>query len=81
MFYFQDTVVALQALADFASLAYGDAGSTSVEVSGDGIQETFSVSSDNKLLLQRQQIVLPNVINFKVAGDGCVFVQVRIHNR
>nr|UCK81476.1 alpha-2-macroglobulin-like protein [Arenicola marina] len=71
----QDTVVALQALAKFASLIYSTGTNLSVEVRGSGLHRSFQVDPGNKLLLQRQEIVLPNKLAFTTTGQGCVFIQ------
>ncbi|XP_073453696.1 alpha-2-macroglobulin-like [Aquarana catesbeiana] len=73
----QDTVVALQALAKYASMTYSDKGDTSVAVTSKmGFLENFHVDNKNRLLLQRATLpAIPGEYSVKATGSGCVFVQ------
>ncbi|XP_064647482.1 alpha-2-macroglobulin-like [Lineus longissimus] len=71
----QDTVVALQALAKYASLAYSDGINLNVGIMGEGLDETFSVRDDNSLLLQKKPIQVPNDLTINASGTGCALVQ------
>ena len=73
----QDTVVALQALAQFAELVHGDSLDLDVVVKTDDQRERFYINGTNALLQQTQQITVPNRVLFKVTGAGCALVQVR----
>ena len=73
----QDTVVALQALARFASLAYSGDTNLQLEVKGPGIDHVFTVTPDNSLLYQSQPARAgQGDITFSVAGQGCAMLQV-----
>ncbi|KAK3608171.1 hypothetical protein CHS0354_034128 [Potamilus streckersoni] len=74
----QDSMVALQALAEFAEHVYGDSLNVSVEVKdvSQTFKETFSITQQNNLILQKQ--VLPNpmsALEVKAMGTGCVVLQ------
>ncbi|XP_077311731.1 alpha-2-macroglobulin-like isoform X2 [Lithobates pipiens] len=73
----QDTVVALQALAKYASMTYSDKGDISVAVTSKmGFLENFHVDNKNRLLLQRATLpAIPGEYSVKATGSGCVFVQ------
>lgn len=72
----QDTIVALQALADYAALVYGEGTNMNIEVSGRRYAKTFSVADYNSLLLQRDAVSLPNSLTIAASGSGCCLVQV-----
>lgn len=74
----QDTVVALQALALFATLVFSLEGSSTVTVQSPSVQLVFDVNQNNKLLYQEE--VLKNVTgnySLEVKGSACASVQVR----
>ncbi|XP_005104186.2 alpha-2-macroglobulin [Aplysia californica] len=78
----QDTVIGLNALSEFAELAY-DATPKDVRVLVDGtdLGSTMSVSErlNNTLLLQTEPIAtLPNKLQIKVKGVGCALVQANV---
>ncbi|CAG5115610.1 unnamed protein product, partial [Candidula unifasciata] len=79
----QDTVVGLQALSEFASLAYNKDGTElEVSVTGNQMTQSFSVSEKEHttLLLQSAPIpVLPNKLSITTKGVGCVLVQSSVH--
>uniref|UniRef100_A0A3B4ZQS6 Alpha-macroglobulin receptor-binding domain-containing protein n=1 Tax=Stegastes partitus TaxID=144197 RepID=A0A3B4ZQS6_9TELE len=73
----QDTVVALQALALYATLVYSPQGSSTVKVQAPSEQLTFNVNQDNKLLYQER--ILQDVtgkFSLEVQGTACTSVQV-----
>ncbi|XP_008296525.1 alpha-2-macroglobulin-like [Stegastes partitus] len=73
----QDTVVALQALALYATLVYSSGGSSTVKVQTPSEQLTFDVNEHNKLLYQEK--ILEDVTgNFsvEVKGTACALVQI-----
>ncbi|ELT94944.1 hypothetical protein CAPTEDRAFT_228650 [Capitella teleta] len=74
----QDTVVALQALAQYASLVFGQGVDLEVQTEALGLAQTFPVSSSNALLLQRASLPLPNRLSFSVTGSGCALVQANV---
>ncbi|KAL1790170.1 alpha-2-macroglobulin 1, partial [Sigmodon hispidus] len=73
----QDTVVALQALAKYAAIAYVPSEEVSVAVkSTENFQRTFSIDSSNRLVLQQQALPrIPGVYTVEASGHGCVYVQ------
>lgn len=73
----QDTVVALQALALFATLVFSLEGSSTVTVQSPTVQIIFDVNRSNKLLYQEE--VLKSVTGYysvEVKGSACASVQV-----
>uniref|UniRef100_A0A7N9ASH2 Alpha-2-macroglobulin-like n=1 Tax=Mastacembelus armatus TaxID=205130 RepID=A0A7N9ASH2_9TELE len=75
----QDTVVALQALALYATLVFSAEGSSTVTVWSPSGQLTFYVSKTNKLVYQEK--MLPDVTGkckLEVKGTTCVSVQVKL---
>uniref|UniRef100_A0A3Q3RYF0 Alpha-2-macroglobulin-like n=1 Tax=Mastacembelus armatus TaxID=205130 RepID=A0A3Q3RYF0_9TELE len=76
----QDTVVALQALALYATLVFSAEGSSTVTVWSPSGQLTFYVSKTNKLVYQEK--MLPDVTGkckLEVKGTTCVSVQISFH--
>nr|AVP12670.1 complement C3-like [Pseudopotamilla reniformis] len=74
----QDTVLALQALASYATMAYTNGGQLTVNVNANNDRQTLNVNDDNKLVLQQLQVTLPNSVNVEVSGTGCVLVQASV---
>ncbi|XP_022071816.2 alpha-2-macroglobulin-like [Acanthochromis polyacanthus] len=75
----QDTVVALQALALYATLAFSPQGSSTVKVQSPSGQLTFNVNQDNRLLYQER--ILQDVtgkFSLEVEGTACASVQVSL---
>ncbi|NXG70155.1 A2ML1 protein, partial [Baryphthengus martii] len=74
----QDTVVALQALAKYATLTYGDNGDFTVTVtSPTGTRQDFALHNGNRLVLQRAALgQLPGTYGVQTHGQGCALVQV-----
>jgi len=74
----QDTVVALQALAKYASLTYSSNGDFTVTVtSPTGTAQDFALHSGNRLVLQRAALhELPGTYGVRARGQGCALVQV-----
>ncbi|XP_051814091.1 alpha-2-macroglobulin-like [Acanthochromis polyacanthus] len=73
----QDTVVALQALALYATLVFSPHGSSAVKVQSPSEQLMFNVTQDNRLL--HQESVLQDMtgnFNLEVQGTACVSVQI-----
>ncbi|XP_036038664.1 alpha-2-macroglobulin-like protein 1 [Onychomys torridus] len=73
----QDTVVALQALAKYAAVAYTPSERVSMLVkSTENFQRTFNVESANRLVLQQEALPsIPGVYTVEASGQGCVYVQ------
>ncbi|XP_050768020.1 alpha-2-macroglobulin-like protein 1 [Gymnogyps californianus] len=76
----QDTVVALQALAKYATLTYGSNGDFMVTVtSPTGTTQDFVLHSSNRLVLQRAALhELPGTYGVRARGQGCALVQVTL---
>uniref|UniRef100_A0AAQ5XDE7 Uncharacterized protein n=1 Tax=Amphiprion ocellaris TaxID=80972 RepID=A0AAQ5XDE7_AMPOC len=75
----QDTVVALQALALYATLVFSPQGSSTVKVQSPSGQLTFNVNQDNRLLYQER--ILQDVtgkFSLEVQGTACASVQVSL---
>ncbi|XP_014740296.1 PREDICTED: alpha-2-macroglobulin-like protein 1 [Sturnus vulgaris] len=76
----QDTVVALQALAKYASLTSGSNGDLTVTVtSPTGTVQDFVLDSSNRLVLQRAALAeLPGTYRLQARGQGCALAQVTL---
>uniref|UniRef100_A0A8C9TMX8 Alpha-macroglobulin receptor-binding domain-containing protein n=1 Tax=Scleropages formosus TaxID=113540 RepID=A0A8C9TMX8_SCLFO len=76
----QDTVVALQALALFSTLAHTSEGSSTVTVqSTSGEQHRFLVDQGNRLLYQERALKdVTGQYSIAVQGTSCASVQVRV---
>ncbi|KAM9255131.1 alpha-2-macroglobulin-like protein 1 [Cariama cristata] len=76
----QDTVVALQALAKYAALTYGNNGDFVVTVtSPTGTVQDFVLHNSNRLVLQRAALhELPGTYGVRARGQGCALVQVTL---
>jgi len=78
----QDTVLALQALSQFAALVYSaqSAGDVTVTLSARGLSgrgRSLVVNSSNRLLLQTEtDIALPTSLRYSLSGTGCALIQV-----
>uniref|UniRef100_A0A8C3I065 Uncharacterized protein n=1 Tax=Chrysemys picta bellii TaxID=8478 RepID=A0A8C3I065_CHRPI len=74
---FQDTVIALQALADYGAATYSENGQNTVKISSSKpFEKVFEVNSQNRLLLQQSSLPdVPGNYTLEVNGNGCVFVQ------
>nr|XP_020634516.1 alpha-2-macroglobulin-like protein 1 [Pogona vitticeps] len=73
----QDTIVALQALAKYASLTYRETEELKVLVkSSKDFQHEFHVDKKNRLMLQKVSLPeIPGQYKVAVSGNGCVYVQ------
>ncbi|NWW53848.1 A2ML1 protein, partial [Pedionomus torquatus] len=73
----QDTVVALQALAKYATLTYSGNGDYTVTVTSPaGTAQDFLLPNSNRLLLQRAALQeLPGTYGLRAHGQGCALVQ------
>ncbi|XP_068026680.1 alpha-2-macroglobulin-like protein 1 isoform X2 [Melanerpes formicivorus] len=76
----QDTVVALQALAKYAALTYGENGDFVVTVtSPTGSTQRFELHNSTRLLLQRAALrQLPGTYGVRARGQGCALLQVTL---
>ncbi|XP_062051412.1 alpha-2-macroglobulin-like protein 1 [Lepus europaeus] len=74
----QDTVVALQALAKYATVAYVTSEEVNLVVkSTRNFQHTFSVQAANRLVSQRETLPsIPGEYTLEASGRGCVYAQV-----
>ncbi|XP_044164285.1 pregnancy zone protein-like isoform X2 [Acropora millepora] len=77
----QDTCVALQALSKYATKAYSNVTSLTVQFGNKGEQfrHTFIITEENRMVSQRAEVpssILPiKKLPFKVNGEGCALVQ------
>uniref|UniRef100_A0A0N7ZA31 Alpha-macroglobulin receptor-binding domain-containing protein n=1 Tax=Scylla olivacea TaxID=85551 RepID=A0A0N7ZA31_SCYOL len=72
----QDTVVAMQALTLFESHRYQGPLNVVASVKAEGLEHTFNVNDDNKLLQQLKTLpILPTQVNLTMTGDGCAVLQ------
>ncbi|XP_059968826.1 alpha-2-macroglobulin-like protein 1 [Mesoplodon densirostris] len=74
----QDTVVALQALAKYATIVYAPSEEVNLAIkSAQNFQHTFNVQAANRLVLQQKSLPdFPGVYTLETSGKGCVYVQV-----
>ncbi|XP_039986149.1 alpha-2-macroglobulin-like isoform X2 [Xiphias gladius] len=76
----QDTVVALQALALYATLVFSPDGSSTVTVQTPSGHLTFDVNQHNKLLYQEKELQDPTGhYSLVVKGTACVSAQIVLH--
>ncbi|XP_032014868.1 alpha-2-macroglobulin-like protein 1 [Hylobates moloch] len=73
----QDTVVALQALAKYATTAYMPSEEINLAVkSTENFQRTFNIQSVNRLVFQQETLPnVPGMYTLEASGRGCVYVQ------
>ncbi|XP_037371219.1 alpha-2-macroglobulin-like protein 1 [Talpa occidentalis] len=73
----QDTVVALQALAKYATIAYVPSEEVNLAVKSTGnFQHTFSIQAVNRLIYQQETLPnIPGEYTLEASGQGCVYVQ------
>ncbi|XP_030832876.1 uncharacterized protein LOC757285 isoform X4 [Strongylocentrotus purpuratus] len=85
----QDTVVALQALAEFAKVAYSEGTSikafvefTPLDDEGSGEVFPFTITTLNRLVLEEETLPsLPAQVTLYASGAGCALLQIStIHN-
>ncbi|XP_066273833.1 alpha-2-macroglobulin-like isoform X2 [Branchiostoma lanceolatum] len=76
----QDTVMALQALARYAEMAYGEGVDIEVQVqTAEGLDKTFTITDTNSLVLQRVEVpVTPTDISVRATGKGCALLQANV---
>lgn len=79
--YLQDTVVSLQALAQYAALIPQEIRDVKVTVKG---KETspleFHVHRNNKVVLHQTSVLaVPGMYTVQATGSGCIYVQVCIY--
>ncbi|XP_009892448.1 PREDICTED: ovostatin-like [Charadrius vociferus] len=73
----QDTVVALQALAQYGYLTFSKNSLNTVKVNFmESPSNTFQLSDENRFLLQQASLpTIPGNYNVEVNGTGCVYLQ------
>ncbi|NXA11558.1 A2ML1 protein, partial [Sapayoa aenigma] len=73
----QDTVVALEALALYATKIFSNDGpDLQVSLTSVGFNQNFQINNNNRLLLQRVELpVIPQDYTVRVQGHGCLFLQ------
>ncbi|GAB1609825.1 pregnancy zone protein-like [Argonauta hians] len=75
----QDTVLALQALAEYAKLTFRDGLNMDFELRGTDFRKDFKLNDLNSFVLQTEDIkTLPNEIKLKANGSGCALVQMNV---
>uniref|UniRef100_A0A3B3I4M4 Alpha-2-macroglobulin-like 1 n=1 Tax=Oryzias latipes TaxID=8090 RepID=A0A3B3I4M4_ORYLA len=76
----QDTVVALQALAKYATATFSLEGSTTVTVTSvGGLNKRFTVNKDNRLLYQEEKLnEIPGEYTIEAEGQSCVLAQISL---
>ncbi|XP_052244580.1 pregnancy zone protein-like [Dreissena polymorpha] len=75
----QDTVVALQALAEMAALVFSDSFNLNINIAGTGVSETLSITTLNARVLQTRE--LPKDVGemtITASGQGMALVQVEV---
>ncbi|XP_068137598.1 CD109 antigen isoform X2 [Hyperolius riggenbachi] len=76
----QDTIVALQAMSLFASKYSLSKPSLHITVEGDQMTSTsFSINSDNRMLLQSKPITFGEAINLTITAEGAGFALLQLH--
>lgn len=79
--FFQDTVVALQALSKYGAATFTkrEKAATVTVKASENFSEIFQVDEANRLLLQEVQLpMIPGEYSTTVSGSGCVYLQVRL---
>ncbi|XP_026930013.1 alpha-2-macroglobulin-like protein 1 isoform X1 [Acinonyx jubatus] len=73
----QDTVVALQALAKYATTAYVPSEEVNLAVkSSENFQRAFNIQAANRLVFQQETLPnIPGAYTLEASGQGCVYVQ------
>ncbi|XP_062501616.1 C3 and PZP-like alpha-2-macroglobulin domain-containing protein 8 isoform X2 [Corticium candelabrum] len=74
----QDTCVALQALANFATAVHSGSGYLNIHLTSDvdlDFSHLFSVDSDNALVLQHAEVPVGGNLNLTVNGSGTALLQ------
>ncbi|XP_032907191.1 alpha-2-macroglobulin-like protein 1 [Catharus ustulatus] len=73
----QDTVVALEALALYATTIFSkDSPDLQVSLTSKGFSQNFQVDKSNRLLLQTVELpAIPQDYTLRVQGHGCLFLQ------
>ncbi|NXE56694.1 A2ML1 protein, partial [Casuarius casuarius] len=73
----QDTVVALEALALYATKTFSKEGpDLQASLSSEGFSQKIQVDNTNRLLLQTVELAaIPREYNVRVQGQGCLFLQ------
>ncbi|XP_065603293.1 alpha-2-macroglobulin-like protein 1 [Cyrtonyx montezumae] len=75
----QDTVVALQALAKYATLTYSNSGDLEVKVTSPMGSKDFVLGDSNRLVLQQAALdEMPGLYGVQTHGQGCALVQVTL---
>ena len=68
--------MALQALAQYSALSYSPEMLVDVQVMRDDVMMgDFQVDANNKMLMQKSPLQVPDTYEMRVNGSGCVFVQ------
>ncbi|GLH07010.1 Murinoglobulin-1 [Gryllus bimaculatus] len=73
---FQDTVVALEALTQYASLVPQQRTALSLLLTASGVQEKFHIGHEDRLILQTVPLPeLPTRVEVQAEGEGCALIQ------
>ncbi|KAM8924769.1 alpha-2-macroglobulin-like protein 1 [Pelodytes ibericus] len=73
-----DTVVGLQALAQYAMWTYTPHSSPIITITNtNGFSHTFLVNADNRLIMQQKDLPdIPGVYKVSASGSGCAYVKI-----
>lgn len=75
----QDTVLAMQALANFADLTYGSSMNMKIKMNDGQDTNEFEITSKNNLVLQQvEDIPVPSTLKITASGDGCALLQAHV---
>ncbi|XP_022321696.2 CD109 antigen-like isoform X2 [Crassostrea virginica] len=75
----QDTVMALQALSEFAKMAYSNNFDIQMTVTAGSFSHQFSVNAQNALLLQSVELpTIPSQVTVSATGHGMGLIQVSV---
>ncbi|XP_044155703.1 ovostatin-like [Bufo gargarizans] len=71
-----DTVVALKALSAFAKLIFNPNAEHIIRLNGQNQQSSeIKLNKDNRLLVQRQSLIVPGDYSISITGIGCCLIQ------
>ncbi|PVD34967.1 hypothetical protein C0Q70_06248 [Pomacea canaliculata] len=75
----EDTILALQALSEFARLAYSNSFNVEVAVLANGFSRNFSISQTNALVLQSADLPsIPSEVTVEATGSGLALVEIAV---
>ncbi len=75
---FQDTVVAIAGLTQYATLTFVEDVDLTVRFHGTALEGATRVNNTNRMVAQRRDgVAVPNQLRMVVTGVGCMLLQVR----